>query len=479
MFGDLAIAKCVKNLPPPVVAASRFGPIIFSRRSRESMGLRNFFSSREIQCPLCGATESRPTNGFVSFDTLRAQLAKEDAWMSSHNSAGVPDLPAEVRTEVGTPSLPSVEEGPDGEHRRCAKCKSLLPPQFWQSGVAQPLAMTVTGNAGHGKTTWLLSLMAPPVSSRYAIIGFNERHLVQSYDYAEPYTLEVLDANFRSVVPFVLMGCTIHHTDGLVDVRTLDIMGEMFARKPEDVAQRVERHLAGRRGGGGLLVVERFSKDPKARTQQTIAKTYLRLATRIREKLHGRSTLWRGIVWTWLDEAKWTPAGEQWLRQNVKTAADTLIKIGSSAPANASTLLDDYDRIRDANDKCLVELLRAVHSKVAAPTDAVEALIALLFRLQILYAAYVGDRRLNRLEYFYGGVGQRFVTICQELAKQLYIRWDTTSAGGLSAILTGGTADDDWKVLPCARLTLPQMKPESVWSDQIVIEAIARANEMR
>jgi hypothetical protein len=110
--------------------------------------------------------------------------------------------------------------------------------------------------------------------------------------------------------------------------------------------------------------------------------------------------------------------------------------------------------------------------------EAIEALIALLFRLQILYSAYVSDRRLNRLEYFYGGSGQRFVMICQELAKQLYIRWDAPR-GGLSAVLTGGDADDDWKVLPCARLTLPHMKPESVWSDQIVIEAIARAGEMR
>ncbi|HEV7428685.1 MAG TPA: hypothetical protein VGQ46_20200 [Thermoanaerobaculia bacterium] len=370
--------------------------------------------------------------------------------------------------------MPSLTQG-SSEHRRCSSCRSLLPPQFWRSGPAQPLAITLTGAVGHGKTTWLMSLLAPPRLSRYAIIGLNEHHTVQPYDFVEPYTISMLEWEFRSPMPFLLMGCTIHHPEGLVDVRTLDIKGEMFTTNTEDVSKRIELHLLGRRGGGGLLVVEKFSKEAD-RASTNIASTYLRLSTGIKDKLHGRSTLWKGIIWTFLDSAVWSGAAEAWLERSV-SPSDALIAIGRGTADAMGPLTPHYEEIRRSNDGVLIALLKAVRSDEEMQPDEIEGVIALLFRLQLLYSSYVARKRVDRLDYFYRRGGQRYVTICQELAKQLYMHWDA-DLGGLGPILTGGDEDDDWQVLPCGRL-VSQQTSESVWSDQIVIEAIARASRLR
>jgi len=441
------------------------------------MALKEFFgiSNKDIQCPLCGSRESWATEGFVTFDELRVALAALPGWRAAHGSSGgVADIPSQIRQHTGSPQMPSLTQG-SSEHRRCATCRSLLPPQFWRSGVAQPLAITVTGAVGHGKTTWLMSLLAPPRLSRYGIIGFNEHHTVQPYDFVEPYTISMLEWEFRSAMPFLLMGCTIHHPEGLVDVRTLDIKGEMFATNTEDVSKRIESHLLGRRGGGGLLVIEKFSKDGD-RAATNIAGTYLRLSTRIKERLHGRSTLWKGIIWTFLDSAAWNDAAESWLHRMV-VPSGALIAIGRGKADAMGPLAANYEEIRQNNDGVLISLLKAVRGDEDMDPDEVEGVIALLFRLQLLYSSYVARKRVNRLDYFYRGGGQRYVTICQELAKQLYMHWDA-DLGGLSTILTGGDEDDDWQVLPCGRLASPQAN-ESVWSDQIVIEAISRASRLR
>jgi len=439
------------------------------------MALKDFLGiSKDVQCPLCGSKESWPTEGFVTFDELRVALAALPGWRAAHvSTGGVPDIPAPVREHTGSPQMPSLVQGAS-EHRRCSACLSLLPPQIWRSGVAQPLAITVTGAPSHGKTTWLMSLLAPPRLGRYAIVGLNEHHTVQPYAFAEPYTISMLEWEGRSAMSFLLMGCTIHHPEGLVDVRTLDIKGEMFATNTEDVSKRIELHLLGRRGGGGLLVVEKFSKGGD-RAATNIASTYLRLSTGIKERLHGRSTLWKGIIWTFLDEAAWNDAAESWLQRMV-APSDALVAIGRGKADAMGPLTANYEEIRQNNDGVLISLLKAVRADEDMDLDEVEGVIALLFRLQLLYSSYVARKRVNRLDYFHRG-GQRYVTICQELAKQLYMHWDA-DLGGLSTILTGGDEDDDWQVLPCGRLGSEQTR-ESVWSDQIVIEAISRASRLR
>ncbi|MEO8380739.1 MAG: hypothetical protein ABI779_13835 [Acidobacteriota bacterium] len=438
------------------------------------MSLKKWFGSgaTEIHCPLCGSAESRPTGGFTRYSQLRQALAGVPEWLEAHASgAGIPDIPAEVRQLVGDPEMPALDEGADPEHRRCAKCKTLLPPQFWRGGPASSLAMTVAGTAGHGKTTWLMSVLTPPRRSRYSIIGFNEHHSVQPYNYVEPYTIDMLDREFRTAIPFLLMGCTISYADMLIDVRTLDVKGETFQTDLPEVSRRVERHLTARRGGGAMLIVERFTANEADRAA-TIAQTYLRLSHGIRTRQKRGDVLWKAVVWTFLDQAQWRPEGETWLRGAVREVAPFL-RLAADIPRYDTPGLEElYDQLRADDDLALRQLLVGVRD-ASLDAPAIEALAALLFRLQLLYSAYVARRRVNRLEYFYAGDGRQYVRICQELAKQLYLQWDAP-IGGVGTMLTGGNADEDWQVIPCGRMADTTGPPESVWNDQIVIEAVAR-----
>jgi hypothetical protein len=81
---------------------------------------------------------------------------------------------------------------------------------------------------------------------------------------------------------------------------------------------------------------------------------------------------------------------------------------------------------------------------------------------------------VNRLEYYYSGNGELYVQFCQELAKRLYIKWDAP-LGGIGDLLTG-QGEGDWQVFPCGRVEDTEHHAESVWNDQIIIEAIARVN---
>lgn len=428
----------------------------------------------EIHCPLCGSTEITATGGYTHYSDLLQKLVQVPEWLKAHASdTGIPDIPPEVRKVVGDPQIPDLADGSDPEHRRCAKCRTLLPPQFWRGGPASQLAMTVAGAAGHGKTTWLMAVLTPPRLSRYSIIGFNDRHAVDPYDYVEPYTIKMLDLEFRTSIPFLLMGCSIHHADMLVDVRTLDVRGEMFRTSLNDVRQRVENHLIGRRGGGALLIVERFTTNEADRLGTTIAQEYSKLSVGIKSKQRRDDALWKAIVWTFLDQAQWKPEGEPWLRSMVRKP-EPFLRLAETIPRyDSPDLVPLYDEIRANEDLLLRELLRGVRDSNTLEGPAIEAIASILFRLQLLYSAYVAKKRLNRLEYFYSGDGRQYVRFCQELAKQLYILWDAP-LGGLSPHLTSAGEDEDWQVIPCGRIVEPNQPPESVWNDQIVIEAIAR-----
>lgn len=441
------------------------------------MGLKNLIfggSRKEIHCSLCGSTESTPTAGFTTYRALRQKLLGVPEWMAAHAvDAGIPDIEPEHRQAVGDPQVPDLGAGDDPEHRRCAQCKTLLPPQFWRNGPASQLAMTVAGAKGQGKTTWLMAVLSPPRYSRYSIIGFNDNHTVDPYDFVEPYTIKMLDLEFRTSIPYLLMGCSIRYSDVLVDVRTLDVRGERFRTSLSDVRQRIEHHLTGRRGGGALLIVERFTVDEAERGAATIAQEYSRISNGIRAKQRRGDVLWKAIVWTHLDQARWTPEGEAWLKTAVSNA-EPFIRLGKGMPRyDSPDVIPLYEEIRGNDDLLLRELLVALRDSTSIGALAIEAVAALLFRLQLLYSAYVAKKRVNTLDYFYTGEGRLYVRFCQELAKQLYIQWDAP-LGGISRMLTGAGEDDDWQVIPCGRIVEPNQAPESVWNDQIVIEAIAR-----
>lgn len=432
---------------------------------------------RDVVCPLCGSREVVATKGMIPYSQIRQRLVKLSEWMQAHAVEGsLADIPQQLKDRMGDPLLPDIEVTEDedsSEDRRCKSCRSLLPRQFWLRGPAERLALTVAGAAGNGKTTWLMSVLTPPRTARYAIIGYSEELLTRAYDYAEPYTIDMLDAEFRTGVNYLLMGCTIRHPDGQVDVRTLDIRGELFTTALPDASKRIERHLSSG-GGGGLLVVERYTTDMKERLATDIARAYMNMIEPIRTKMRG-APLWKGVVWTWLDKAEWSDAGKTWLRTHLQgPEADAFVVVGEATITLplAPELVRAYEQIVVADHAALRQLCTTIEKPEAISEAEVGALCALLFRLQLLYAAYVGHRPINRLDYYDRG-GWTYVQACQRFAKQLYIRWDLPR-GGMSGLLTnaGKNEDNEWRVLACGRIEEPGRAPESIWSDQIILNIV-------
>jgi len=432
-----------------------------------------------VRCPLCGSAETRGTKGEIAYSKLKQKLVAMPEWRAAHAAQGaLPDIPAEIRDRVNAdPMFPdteiSIEESP---HQRCAKCRSLLPPQFWRGGPTQKMAMTVAGAPGHGKTTWLLSVLLPPKNSRYCVIGYSGEMNTRGYAFAEPYTLEMLDAEFRTPVSYLLMGSTIRYRSEQVDVRTLDIMGEQFRTSLDIAAERIRRHLTLGGDRGALLIVERYVRgNTPARVAINIGQAYSTIGDAVRGTLRG-GYLWNGVVWTWLDAAEWSSAGEQWLRSRLGADADPFIQIGSDEALLSAQQenIDAYEAITENQFARLKKFLGAIKSTRALSEDELDPLVALLFRMQILYSARASDARTDPLAYFEQG-GITYVRACQELARLLYIRWDAPR-GGLGTYLRGTDPDFNWKVMACGRILEPGRDPESVWSDQIVLEVMMRSD---
>lgn len=435
----------------------------------------------QVRCPLCGSAETRGTRGEIAYSKLKLKLVSMPEWREAHAlQKGLADIPQEVRERVNAdPMFPDTEIGPEeSPHQRCAQCRSLLPPQFWRGGPAQKMAMTVAGAPEQGKTTWLLSVLLPPKNSRYCIIGYSEELNTRGYTFAEPYTLEMLDAEFRTGVSYLLMGSTVRHRDEQIDVRTLDIMGEQFRTSLGDASKRISRHLTLGGDRGALLIVERYMRgNIPGRVAINIGQAYSTIGDEVRDTLRG-GYLWNGVVWTWLDSAKWSSAGEQWLQSRLGTDADPFIQVGSAEALLSAQQenLDAYEAITENQFARLKKLLEAVGATGALSEDDLEPLVALLFRMQILYSARVSDARTDPFPYFDKQGGGTYVRACQKLARLLYILWDAPR-GGLGRYLRG-KGPDNWKVMACGRIFEQGRDPESVWSDQIALEVVMRS-EMR
>jgi hypothetical protein len=428
-------------------------------------------------CPLCGGKKTYEVRGGVNYFELEEELVQRKKWMEVHGLTTAiprpPDIPG-IEERLRAMQHPPVKSrdgvGSDGEvHHRCSTCDTLLPPQFNADvSVSRDFAITVAGLVGHGKTSWLLAILSTADGGEFEIVRLTPRLMTKRYPYAEPYTVDILETGFRSAMYYQLFGTTLVFDRELTFIRTLDIKGEMFegtyATRTEDT---ITRHLESGEGEGWLLVIDQFGRvqAAQARTDTQKIKNIGRAYEEIRATMASRGGTERirhAVVWTFLDQAQWSDAGAQWLRDNVKNFADDLIAIGSTqlTPVDGVARHVSFVDNLAALDEWIMALINNAPFDVAAH----DALVALMFRLQILYT--VRARRARSSEgpitkfSYYEQAGYRFVNRIQGIAKLLY------GADSRSAV-PDFAKGDECTVFPCGRL-----EGKSVWSDQILLHAV-------
>ena len=433
---------------------------------------RQFFGA--VACPLCGGKKTYTVRGGVDYSTLVEELVGLPKWMEVHGLTTAiplpPDVPgiADQLRAMQHPPVTSRDTGGDGnEHTRCARCNSLLPPEFCGDvTVSRDFAITVAGLVGHGKTSWLLAILSA-ADGDFEIVRRTEQLRTKRYPYAEPYTVEMLETGFRSAMYYQLFVTTLEFDREITFIRTLDIKGEMFegghSTRTEDT---ILRHLEAGEGEGWLLVIDQFGGAQAARTDSLKLRNIGRSYEEIRVKMAmrgGTERIRKAVVWTFLDQARWNDEGAAWLRDNVPNAAEELIAIGATAAEPVTALgrhLATADNLA-ALDEWILALIRNPPFDVAAH----DALVALMFRLQVLYtlrARRASDSRGPMTKYaYYADAGYRFVRRIQGLAGLLY---GADSRSAIPDIAKGDRRDAT--VFPCGRLD-----GRSVWSDQILLHA--------
>jgi hypothetical protein len=442
------------------------------------MSWRSILHPFSRPCPLCGEKGTYKVRGHVDYDTLVTQLAGQAKWLRNHGlneRGGVPlppDTPENRRFLAAVQHPPVTGDGDaDGRsHTRCNRCATLLPPEFHPNDVTAEVAVTVAGSVGHGKTSWLVAILAPPDRSDYEIVRPSDDLQTNCYEYAEPYTFDILKSGFRSPLFYQLLGTTlVLRGTEFTFIRTVDIKGEMFAgiatQKPNDV---IIRHLGSSAGSGWLLVVDQFAgaTNPalSSATLNNIASAYESISVQMAREGANRQVR-KAIVWTFLDQARWTNEAAQWLQKSTPAIAAQLSQIGETAQQPIASLTPFVDFV----DGHQMEVLKSTLEKTADILDAptLDGLIALLLRLQLLYTLrasnYIGTGGLGTKFDYLMDRGYAFVDDCQAIARQLYAR-DRRSA------MHNYARREDWKVFPCARFD-----DTSVWADQILIEAVAGA----
>lgn len=427
-------------------------------------------------CPLCGEKATYEVKGLENYAGLTEELAGKEEWLRVHGlSAGVPNPPdtPENRaylTSILHPPVASNNSPRNEVHQRCKKCSSLLPPQFYDASATKDFAITVAGNVGHGKTSWLLAILSPPDFDDYELVRRSGELLTYCYDFAEPYTLEILKSGFRSTLFYQLFGTTLIFNDEVTFIRTVDIKGEMFepgaSRQPDEV---IIRHLGSRNGDAWMLVIDQFggAQSPSRTTTRPIGAKYEGIQARM---IQNGTRPQKAIVWTFLDHAEWDAKAAEWLGRHVpEVAAGDLTKIGETAKQPDDTL-QPYLHVVDG------DAVRQLQTSIAAARDltdpkTIDGLTALLFRLQLLYTLRARNfvdpsgTLLSKFR-FLTSYGSTFVWDCQRIARQLYLRHPKSALGQQAREST------DWKVFPCGRFN-----DRSVWADQILINAVALTDE--
>lgn len=432
----------------------------------------------KILCPLCGSGESYAASAPISYEELKKTLNDQKKWEAAHGSEVIDPPDGAALTQIVHETFPGIQEGTDPDHRRCRGCTSLLPRQFWRDGPAESFAITVTGAPRHGKTTWLLAMMTTSSNDLYDVVGSGGKMTIMPYPYAEPFTVELMKTQFRSAIPYVLLGGTVAiGKERMINMRMIDIRGENFMHNRQRTYPVIARHLGARDSAGAFLLVEKFET-----VKQTgpIAPVVSELNVHFQSENVDVEDLWTGVIWTHLDQAVWNTEAEKWITAQMGALAGPFLTIARSVPDffGDDAIFDALEfLVRDkknghAHREKLIEKVR--DAKVLRP-DVVEGLIALLFRMQLTYSLQAA-RTKDKYGYYRSRGGRDFVGACQKLAKALYLQWDAPAG------TTGGqVVKGKLRVLPCGRWsgpstqaagkTSPPASTYPVWSDQILVQA--------
>ncbi len=346
-------------------------------------------------------------------------------------------------------------------------------------------SITVAGFGGTGKTTWLLNMLNPARNDHFEIIRRSQMLRTLSYEYAEPGTLAALRGGARTVIPYFLFGTTIRFSSNLIFVKTLDIMGEKFLddHVPE-TKTLIARHLSGGSENGALLILDKFSP----RAPSVVAKRPVGSIAQVYEEISPNASVWRGVVWTHLDQAQWGEAGEAWLKENLPDqSAAALVQLAASLQPDAAFLSDEIRTQLDQIDSKLIwslaglvmrsanmrhetydlfvkkhkDMPRFEDIPIVSVDSALEALIFLLLRLQMAYSLKAARHDTGKYEYLEKGGGQPIYAGILGLARALYVLWDS---GNLAILIK---EDPHFEILPCGLIG-----DCSVWSDLILLRAM-------
>jgi hypothetical protein len=468
-------------------------------------------------CPLCDGRGTYRVWDEIEPSELALQLSKDPAWKKAHGVANVFSL------ETGAP-MPGLSRKPKSDppppHHRCAYCNSLLPPSFHERS-SHTFSLTVTGYPESGKSTWLKEAFQ---HSRFGVFAATGEVNVETYPYAEPFQVE--GANARTNIPFLLSGreveLVLNGKSRTVLVRILDVMGERFYDQGQPAVPRhtrdvLSRHL--RQGGrGALLVLDRLrgatssQLAPEAAGRvgsigKAFGDVYQAVAGELNRRNRVDTSLWSGVVWTRLDEAVWSDEAAAWIANAMPTVdASPLLALAAqplpraeedrgqwlALVANLEPALvwrlasavwrqtfrqeDRYETYRsDAIDEGCPEDCRFLPwSDVAfVPLDrtVLEALIALLFRLQVAYG-YLVPEASSLTAFSFEPEGYAFIDGTRYLARALYVLWDRARNGVVCDMVANNTIQE---VLPVGFVGREPGAREGglpVWGDLILRQAI-------
>ena len=476
-------------------------------------------------CPLCGGGATYRVWDEIEPQELAPKLHGNVEWKKAHGVTSPIDLGPGQRMpgfSKDRPKTPAPQS-----HVRCETCDSLLPPSFYAKST-HTFSLTVTGYPSSGKSTWLKYAFE---HSSFGVFAEAGKVGIEKYPYAEPFQVE--GSNSRTNIPFLLSGREVELAYGRerrkVLVRILDVMGERFhqdreAAIPRSTRDILRRHLVqGRRGA--LLVLDQLkgtgapavSLDDVAaaallgKIGQAFADVHQAVASELDRQNRTGSSLWSGVVWTHLDKATWNDEGSVWLSTALKGGAPpSLVALGAlslpgdddyqvwQAAARSLTPIDiwkvasavwrqafrnrdDYEERRAAfaaGDDPHPGLL-PWEEVAAAPASkaALEALVALLFRVQVAYR-YLVPPGVPLLDFSQGD-GVPFIDGTRVLAQGLYVLWDQLRSGIVSQMVVNGTISEVLPVGFVGRAPGAMSGGHPVWGDLILRQAIAGSGALQ
>lgn len=429
------------------------------------MGL--FSKSNEKYCPICGGTAFYGV-GVGRAETWHAQVEQTPQWKVHRGlppGAGVAF--SDPRLEWDQPTFDRVKT--QTPHVRCAKCQSLVPPQFLKATKSKILLITA-GMPQAGKTTWLRCLFHPS-SKRHLVAEPTNLIARDPYPFVEPYTIANPDP--RTAIPILLHGMTLTFERLELSLAGVDVKGEVFRQQREpDKYMRVLGILKNLRAipFSELLVMFVVPFDREV-SREHIGHVMSHLGNR-----PGARGTWQGVIWTHLDRAELRNAEGMLAFLRTSDAAHAL----AQRAVGGSVDLFDSRFMNAASD---IERLVRGNRTWSAQLDVLESLIWLLYRLMLAYTVLPDRFGIGKVEFYYqfkDGLGGVLVRQVMRLAAHLFAAWDGAGRGDFASMIReamkSGT-DLQFPVLPCGIEFLEGASEDDglpVWGDLLLLEILRR-----